>query len=239
MYQFFICDDDSSFTSGLESMLSEMLKEHGIAFHIRQFSDPAQVLDALKLGASCDLLFLDILFGREKGVSFAKLLRERNWDIELVFISSTSQYALDSYDVYPLHYLLKPVSPDQLCVVLERFLERHTPHLLSLTTPQGMIRIPVTDVLFFEIYRHIIEIHLCSGDSQSWRGTLQELESTLPEGRFVRIHRSFLVNLEHIARIGHNQLRLSSGDLIPMSKTDYSNVQVNLIAFDRRRHLSG
>ena len=133
MYQFFICDDDSSFTSELESMLSEMLKEHGIAFHIRQFSDPAQVLDALKLGASCDLLFLDILFGREKGVSFAKLLRERNWDIELVFISSTSQYALDSYDVYPLHYLLKPVSPDQLCVVLERFLERHTPHLLYLS----------------------------------------------------------------------------------------------------------
>ena len=123
--------------------------------------------------------------------------------------------------------------------MLDRFLERRAPHILSLTTPQGTVRLAVTDALYFEVYNHVVKLRRQDGGDSSWRGTLQELESELPPGRFVRVHRSYLVNLEHISVIGRDRLKLSSGDVVPMGRSDYANIRMGLAAFDQRRHLSG
>ena len=248
MYEIFICDDDAAFAAELSSMLSRAFEKRGDQCHVTLYPDPARVLSALKRGARCDLLFQDILFGEERGIRFGKLLREQNWDIDLVFVTSSQQYAVAGYDAQPLHFLLKPLEEERLAEVLDRFLARRAVNILSLATPQGtarlplsdvQARLPLSDVLFFEVYNHVVELRRRDGSESSWRGSLQVLERQLPAGRFVRIHRSYLVNLEHIAVIGRDRLRLSSGDIIPMSRADYASIQPGLAAFDRRRHPSG
>ena len=236
MYEVFICDDDGAFAARLSSLLNQAFGERGARCHVKIYPDPAQVLYALERGERCELLFQDILFGEEKGIRFGKLLREKNWDVDLVFVTSSEQYAVAGYDAQPLHYILKPVEPRQLMEVLDRFLARRAPHILSLATPQGTVRLAVSDALYFEVYNHVVELRRRDGSESSWRGTLQELERQLPAGRFVRVHRSYLVNLEHIAVIGRDRLRLSSGDIIPMGRADYASIQLGLAAFDRRRH---
>ena len=229
MYEIAICDDDSAFAADLSSRLYQLFAERDADCRVTLFSDPAQVLSALERGERCDLLFQDILFGEEKGIRFGKLLRERKWDLDLVFVTSSERYALAGYDAQPLHFLLKPLEPRQLAVVLDRFLERRAPCILSLTTPQQTVRLPVTDALYFEVYNHVVKLHRRTGSDSSWRGTLQQLESELPPpGQFVRVHRSYLVNLEHIAVIGRDQLKLSAGDVVPIGRAD----------FDRRRLIS-
>ncbi len=235
MYEIIICDDDSAFASALSSTLSRFFGERDADCNITCYPDPSLTLSALDRGDPCDLLFLDILFGEEKGIRFGKLLRERNLDLDLVLMSSSERYAVDGYDVRPLHYLLKPLRPEQLESVLCQFLERHAPQMLSLTTPLGDVRLPVADALYFEVYNHVVELHRLDGSESSWRGTLQELERELPAGRFVRVHRSYLVNLEHIAVLSRDRLRLTSGDVIPLGRSDYSGIQMALAAFDRRR----
>lgn len=239
MYEIFICDDDAAFAAELSSMLSRAFEKRGDQCHVTLYPDPARVLSALKRGARCDLLFQDILFGEERGIRFGKLLREQNWDIDLVFVTSSQQYAVAGYDAQPLHFLLKPLEEERLAEVLDRFLARRAVNTLSLATPQGTVRMPLSDVLYFEVYNHVVNLRRRDGSEGSWRGSLQVLERQLPVGRFVRIHRSYLVNLEHIAVIGRDRLRLSSGDIIPMSRADYASIQLGLAAFDRRRHPSG
>ena len=234
MYEVIICDDDGAFASTLSSTLSSSFEERGMACHVIHYPDPAQTLSALERGERCDLLFQDILFGEEKGIRFAKLLRQRGWDLDLVFVTSSERYAVAGYDARPLHYLLKPLRQTQLEDVLDLFLERHAPHMLSLVTPQETVRLPVTDALYFEVYNHVVKLRRRDGSEGSWRGTLQELESQLPTGRFVRVHRSYLVNLEHIAVLGRDKVRLTSGDMVPMGRADYANIQLALAAFDRR-----
>ena len=237
MYEVAICDDDAAFAGELSSVLTHAFEERGARCHVTPYPDPAQMLSALKRGERCDLLFQDILFfGEEKGIRFGKLLREKNWDVDLVFITSSQQYAVAGYDAQPLHYLLKPLQERQLGEVLDRFLARRASNILSLDTPQGTVRLPLSDALYFEVYNHVVDLRRRDGSESSWRGTLQELERQLPAGRFVRVHRSYLVNLEHIAVIGRDRLRLSSGDIIPMGRADYANIQLGLAAFDRRRH---
>lgn len=236
MYEIIICDDDSAFAAQLSSQLSRSFQERGAACHITYYPDPAQTLSALERGERCELLFQDILFGEEKGIRFGRLLRERNWDLDLVFVTSSAQYAVAGYDAHPLHYLLKPLRPEQLEEVLDRFLKRRVQQILSLTTPQGTVRMPITDALYFEVYNHVVNLRLRDGSENSWRGSLQDLERDLPDGQFARVHRSYLVNLEHIAVLGRDGLRLSSGDIVPMGRSDYANVQFALTAYDRRRH---
>ncbi len=236
MYEVIICDDDGEFASELSSSLSQSFGKREAACHVTYYPEPAKMLSALERGERCDLLFQDILFGEEKGIRFAKLLRERDWDMDLVLMSSSERYAVAGYDVRPLHYLLKPLRQPQLEDVLDLFLERHAPRVLSLTTPQGMVRLPVADVLYFEIYSHVVRLRRRDGSESSWRGTLQDLEPQLPVGQFVRVHRSYLVNLEHIAVLGKDGLRLTSGDMVPMGRADYAGIQMGLAAFDRRRH---
>ena len=98
---------------------------------------------------------------------------------------------------------------------------------------------PVTDALYFEVYNHVVNLRLRDGSESSWRGSLQDLERELPDGRFTRVHRSYLVNLEHIAVLGRDGLRLTTGDMVPMGRSDYANVQFALTAYDRRRHPFG
>lgn len=237
MYEIAICDDDRAFMSELEALLHELLSERGTDCHVTQFLDPSALLSALEQGMCCDLLFQDIFFGKEKGFRCAQILRGRNLDMELVFVTTSKDYAVDAYSVRALHYLLKPVSRTELMRALDHFLKQRTPRMLHLTTPQGTLRIPLAEVLYFEIYNHTIVIHLLDGASKSWRGSLQELEVILPPDQFVRTHRSFLVNLEHISEINHNQILLTTGDTLPVSRASLANVRMSLISFDRRRHL--
>ncbi len=239
MYEIAICDDDSAFAQELEEMLSELFLARGVNCRVSRFSDPSQLMNALERGANCDLLFQDILFGEERGLRFARLVRERKWDLDLVFVTSSEEYAVAGYDVRPLHYLLKPIRREQLEEAVDRFLERRTPCTLCLTTPTSTVRLPISEILYFEIYNHTVVIHLRDGGDRSWRCTLHDLESMLPPEQFVRIHRSFLVNLEHIAEIERDRVRLTSGDYVPISKNAYANLQLSLVAFDRRRHASG
>lgn len=237
MYEIAICDDDRAFMSELEALLHELLSERKTDCHVTQFSDPSALLAAIEQGMCCDLLFQDIFFGQEKGLRCAQILRDQNYDVDLVFVTTSRDYAVDAYSVQPLHYLLKPLSRTELSRALNRFLQQHTPQVLCLTTPQGAFRVPMTDALYFEIYNHTIVVHLSDGGSRSWRGSLQELEAVLPSDQFVRTHRSFLVNLEHISEIGHNQILLTTGDTLPVSRNALANVRMSLLSFDRRRHL--
>lgn len=235
MYEIAICDDDRTFAAGLKARLLDMMEKRNAPCRLSLFTDPEGLFDALERGASCDLVFLDILFGEEKGLRFARLLRERKWDADIVFVSSSPDFAVDSFASFPLNYLLKPVSDQRLAEVMDRFLKQHSPRMLCLTTAKGMLRVPVSDVLYFEIYSHTIIIHRQDGASSSWSGTLSALEKQLPADCFVRPHRSYVVNLGHIVRLDRASLTLSSGDAIPISKNAYLNVRLSLVRYDDAR----
>lgn len=238
MYEIAICDDDIVFASAFSATLSEMLTAKKVPFHLNTFSDPSALLDSIKRGEKYHLLFLDILFQTEEGLQFAKVLREKNYHVDIIFITTCVDYAVASYDTAPLYYLLKPVDPEKLDAALSRFLEKNTPNSLHFSTSRGHLYIQMCDILFFEIYGHEIIIHKTNGLNETCMGTLKELEKLLPPLTFVRPHRSYLVNLDHITEIVRYQIRLSSGATIPVSKNLYHQIQDTFIDYAEKNSLS-
>lgn len=230
MYEIAVCDDDAAFAADLERQISRAMERRAQPFRLTVFPDPAALLQSIESGRKYDLLFLDIVFARsEQGIRFAGYLRDRRYGAAVVFMSANRDYAADSYDVPALHYLVKPVDQARLETALDRFLDQAQPVSLRFSSPRGTFCVFLPDILYFEIYSHEIVIHKTDGTSETCLGTLKELENHLPPLTFVRPHRSYLVNMDHIVKIVRYQIQLSSGDDIPVSKKLYQQVQAAFI----------
>jgi two-component system, LytTR family, response regulator LytT len=182
--------------------------------------EAASATEALKLAAavSYDVVFIDVEMPGLSGLDAARLVHGRPVVPQLVFVTAHEQYAIEAFAVEALDYLLKPVDPERLAQVVRR--------LVSLHAPAGAVeRIPVvsggeTILLDWE------ELHYARADGDYSRvhtydrsylctRSLRALEEALPADRFVRIHRSYLVNLDKVAavrRAGSDRIRLALDD---------------------------
>ena len=178
--------------------------------------EAASVREALVLADvhGPDVVFLDVELPDVSGLQGAPLLRA-----PIVFVTAHAVYAVDAFAVEAFDYLLKPVDPERLARVLERLRERSSENALPVE------RIPVvvaggTELLDFD------DVHYVQADGDYARvhtydrtllctTSLRELEERLPGDRFVRIHRSYLVNIAKVAsvrRAGADRLRLQLAD---------------------------
>ena len=168
--------------------------------------EAASAVEALELSRKLphDVVFLDVEMPGLTGVEAAPLVRERAHPPAIVFVTAHERYAVDAFAVEAFDYLLKPVDPDRLARAVERLQER------SLENAAPVEKIPVvaghaTELLDYD------QVHYVQADGDYSRvhtydrsyfstASLGELEEKLGS-RFVRIHRSYLVNLGKVAAV--------------------------------------
>lgn len=231
MYRFAICDDDREFCRSFEGSLTGICREKMIGFTMDFFYDTVSFARALKEGAEYDLVFLDILLKDENGVDFARKLRSENCGFDLVFITSSREYAVESFDVSPLYYIVKPVSDEKLKTAVERFLKKYTPESVCFNIPGGYLHVKLPDIVYIEIFNHSVILHKADGSSKTFRGTLKEIESQMPQLLFLKPHRSYLVNPEHISRFSRSGIEVTDGTVIPVSRKLYEKVRLEFMGY--------
>jgi DNA-binding LytR/AlgR family response regulator len=183
--------------------------------------EAAAAAEALELARDLayDVVFLDVEMPGLTGIEVAPLVRERRNPPAAVFVTAHERYAVDAFAIEALDYLLKPVDPERLARVVERLRERTSESVLPVE------KLPVvagggTELLDYD------QVHYVQADGDYSRvhtydrshlctASLGELEERLPGGRFVRIHRSYLVNLSKVAavrRAAPDRFRLQLAD---------------------------
>jgi two-component system LytT family response regulator len=191
-----------------------------------------------------DLIFLDVQMPKITGFEMLELLDEPP---AVIFTTAFDQYALRAFDAQALDYLLKPFSQARFKQAIDRFLsnwqkEEKEPrpevvlgHLaeksnrLVVRVKNDIKIIPVQEVTFFEAEDDYIVIH-ASGGKFLKKMTMKTLEDTLDPGKFARVHRSFIINLNGITGIEPYErdtylVKLRGGEQIPVSKTGYSRLR--------------
>lgn len=231
MYRFAMCDDDREFCSFFETCLESVCREKKIDFTMSSFFDTKSFETSLKRGDEYELVFLDILLKDENGIDFARTLRLEKYGFDIIFITTCREYAVDSFDVSPLYYILKPVSIEKLGLAIERFLEKNTPRRICFNTPGGYLNIKLSDIVYIEILNHSIIIHKVDGTFETFRGTLKEIESQMRPVMFLKPHRSYLVNSEHINGFSRNGIKVTGGTVIPISRKLYDKVRLRFTAY--------
>lgn len=176
-----------------------------------------------------DLLFLDIHMPRLSGMEVAKMLPE---GISIVFTTAYSDYALEGFAVNALDYLLKPVSYEEFMRAATRALNQNRsngisgeenaqkqPNFLTVKSEYRLIRIPTDRILYCEGLKDYVKIY--TDDDPNPILTLMSmkgLETSLPEDLFMRVHRSFIVNMDKVRIVERNCIIMGNA-LIPVSES--------------------
>ena len=191
-----------------------------------------------------DLLFLDVQMPKLDGFEVLDLVGR---DVQVIFVTAYDEYALRAFEVHAVDYLLKPVTRERLRAALARARARQTPRpepaaLREAARPSGaplervVIRdgshvhvLPVDKIDYVEAQDDYVSYH-SGGRGLLKEQTLAEVESQLDPRRFVRIHRSYLLNIERLAKVelyakDSRIAILADGTKLPLSRTGYQRLQ--------------
>lgn len=173
-----------------------------------------------------DLVFADINMPDLNGLDFVRSLRVKPL---VVFTTAFSEYAIEGFRVEALDFLLKPVAYSDFLKAAARALnqfesvnkitarnDKPVEHLF-VKTDYKVVRIALDDIIFVEGMREYARIHLTTGKSVMPLIRLHSLEEQLPADRFMRVHRSFIVNLEKIISVENSRIFIDGKNIIPVS----------------------
>ena len=225
-----VCDDLESERIVLARMVQSYARRQGLSVHLRLFSSGESLLSALQRPDPIHLLFLDIYMPGLSGVETARRIRASGSEVSIIFATTSQDHGLDSFDVRASDYLVKPFREEDVFSCLDWFFS-HIPEPLrplSVYSEGEWQKLPLSSILYIDVYDHQSRIHTTRGLIVARRG-LDDLESAIDSEDFLRCHRSFLVNLNHVEGVEGNDFRMEDQTLVPISSTNAVRIRGQFI----------
>lgn len=233
------CDDDISALSEMQVFFDRYRRERNREIAYTAFQSPVELMAEIERGTRFDVLFLDIFMPGENGIETAVEIRKYDSNVKIVFLTSSPEFAVMSYQVEAFFYQLKPLRWESFSRVMDSVLEtcaREREHSLILSCRNGITRIDLEKLEFCEVIHRTLLFHMSSGRVLESTGSMDELSRRLePYGCFLRPHRSYLIHLGHVQSISYRAVTMSSLTEIPIPRGKYSEIKDAFLAYAFRK----
>ena len=200
-----ICDDEKEFRDAAERMLNQYMEDKAVPFQADVFNVPSALVDMTEKGTIYDIYLLDIYMPGVTGMSIATELRSRNVKSPVIFLTSSTDHALEAFGVDATHYLLKPYTKDSFYVGMDKAMQSITSHKgdsIVLKVDNEYRSIPVSQIIYCEAEDKYQRLYLDSGERLLVRISGMELYKLLSEfDSFYHCGRAHIINLNHISRV--------------------------------------
>ncbi|MCD8325850.1 MAG: LytTR family DNA-binding domain-containing protein [Lachnospiraceae bacterium] len=245
-----VCDDEPVFAEHIRNLLVSDSILKGYELNIEIYQNGEALLKAWKNGCSFDVIFLDILLdagmlqkcmqgermpenqdGKEplNGFETAELLRKAECGALIVFLTSLSSYVQKGYEVRAFRYLLKSQMKEELVRAMEDCRrELAAEDYFQFTCERESCQVRKRDISYLESDKRMVYLHTDKQTYHFYR-ELDELESERCGDGFLRCHKSYLVQIRHVAGWKENQLRMEDGTVIPVSRAYRDEVKRRLL----------
>lgn len=234
-----ILDDDIRFAKTLQERISTGCAKRDWQLSCEIFSDPKKLLEFNLSGIQ--VVFLDVDMPEINGIDVAFSIRKRYPDIILVFVTGYIQYAPTGYKINAFRYILKSQYLEEIDSCLDAIQEKilEDKETILIQQKDYTIEIALKDILYFEgtPYRRVL-LHTIHSEVQKSEciGKLSDYEKRLSEKGFIRLHKSFLVNMCYITKIANYSARLKNGIELKVSETNYKQICRHYLLW-KGRHL--
>ena len=218
-----ICDDEIYFIDAICPLLEQWAKERGITLTLYRFTNGDDLVEAHQK-EWMDLIILDVIMPLLNGMDVARELRNMNQTVPIIFLTSSREFAVDSYEVKAFHYLIKPVDRTKLFLILDDFLKTCNQPKTSFTakTADGFCRIVIADVDYLEAQNKQVLVHLTNGRTIVIRELFSRCAEVFsPENGFCCCHRSYIVNLNNVESFSKTEVITANKAVIPISRNNY------------------
>lgn len=235
------CDDELSALNEIGDLLNRYCEEHNQKIGWTVFHSSLELLSEIENGLRPDILFLDVIMPGENGINVAKEIRQYDDSVKIVFLTSSTEYAVESYTVGAYFYMIKPICEEKFFPLMDAVVsecERANQSSLILRCKSGITRVYLEKLEYCEVVGRTLLFYMENGKVLESRGSLDELCGKLVQhDRFLRPHRSFLVNMEYIRNISYKSIIMDNSAEIPLPHGKCSEIKNRYLeyAFSRRQ----
>lgn len=237
------CDDDPVVMNEINALFHQYCAEHDQKIACKTFHSDLELLAEVDKGTHYDILFLDVIMPGQNGINVAREIRQHDHTMKIIFLTSSSEFAVESYTVDAFFYAVKPITAEVFNRLMDSAIsecEREKQDSLILRCKSGITRIALEKLVYCEVMGRTLVFHLKNGINLESIGSLDELCSELTAyGGFLRPHRSFLINMEYIQSISYKAIILDNLEKIPIPHGKCSEIKKLYLdyAFSRKQAL--
>lgn len=221
-----ICDDERRCLEAVVSVAGEYVQDRKDKhLSVVSFSHPEDLLEAAEKIGGYDIYILDIVMPHMNGIQLGGKLRDHGYDGKIIYLTSSEEYALDSFRVRAFDYMIKPVQKDSFYKVLDEAIaatEAKKDKTVVVKTKTVSVKLNFEQILYVELSKRMLCFHLKGGktvESTHIRTTFAEAVSEpASDKRFAYCGASTLVNLNRIAEIGNEMVSFDDGTQMYLSQ---------------------
>ena len=231
-----IVDDDSF----IRKITEDFVRKTESLTLLHSLSSAMEAINVLNSSESIDLIFLDIEMPEMTGIEFLCSLTKLP---QIVIISSKESYAINAFEFDVTDYLLKPFTYSRFCKAVNKVIERHKSKIhhaiggdeIFIKHGQTLVKLRYSDILWIEAMENYIVINTFE-DKYTMHFTMRAIEEKIPTKQFLRVHRSYIINIGGIHSIGEKVVNIitkgPSINNVPIGKMYKNNLlkELNVIA---------
>lgn len=232
MIQIAVCDDEEYYREYIKKMVGKICSSFDVACIIDTYGSGKDFCDDIQNMQKYHLIFLDIGMNEMDGMQVARQIRQYNTDVCIVFITVLANYVFDGYKVNAFRYLIKDSIEDGMRECMDAFFHNHK--LSEVQLEFNFIgqkqKIVLNEIIYIESQLHKLCFYFDDTKFYLYE-KLDAVEKILSEYSFVRIHKSFLVNLRYVTKISGYKVYLKNDQSLPAAKARYPQIKERYIYY--------
>lgn len=217
-----IVEDSQIDSDLLNGILKEYFDEKHFKYSIKKYDTGVAFFADFEEGYICPTtLFIRIVLPNSNGLDICKKLRSLGFAGDIVFVTDKPEYAIDAFNVDARGFILKPYSAQHVHDVLDRVCSFALLQTLAIKMGRNFFRVPVFSIMYAESKDHDVILHCRNNTTYVTRNKLDHIEAEINSNKFLRCHKSFLVNMNYVKGVVGTDFVLSDDSTVPMRKQDY------------------
>lgn len=236
----YICDDMEQdrmrLRHSLEKYSETLAKEYAIAeVKIETFGAADEMIRTYRRSKEKpDLIFLDIYMQERDGMEAAKILRKSGCRAGIIFVTTSDDHAIESYDVDALYYLKKPFTRERFLAAMEKCKDIFRVNAACFTgsVNRQNYSIPYRDIEYFEKSGHTVTVYRRSDEPVAFYASMNEISEKVKDyPGFLAVGKSYIVNMNYVERLRDGVLEMTDGAVISVPVRSLKEVKSSLAEF--------
>ncbi len=227
MLQIAICDDELFFREKIQKLLEEYLEKRELSYELHSFISGEAFLEQCGHHVKFDIVFLDISMEEIDGIQTAKRIRSFHNDTYIVFVTAFMDYALEGYKVNAVRYLMKDTLDLAIEECMTAILQKMQVAQVTFPFLEGEKKLYTDNILYVESRGHKSIFHYMEDGLVTYQiyDKLDNVERKLEGCHFLRIHKSYLVNMKHIRKVSNYTAYLDTSEELPIPRLRFQTVK--------------